>query len=454
MIRILRRLNVDDLLILSWVGVTSVCYGFWSYSTQPETYILPLVPILMCVDLLIGLSDDRFPYKTFAWLGCLGAIATLLHQQHVLALSGITIAAALIGLRSRREVQMRRVVSGLGLLCLIGAAIVGTAYLTVAIGINHLRDPLEIIQWSKGHARDGLWTPWSYTNPIQSVLVGFPRAVFGGHYLYGFDWFYNPISRRFPTKLLIEERDLAKQLSTATLVLCVAATIMALASTLAVFRSLWFPAQPVPREYERRTHAANTILVVLICEYFVFNTLWEPVNIEFWIVLLPIAGLAMPLLQARRPRAARWWFTGAALALSLFVVNGLGSILPQASHDADFWYQANSYLIHNAKSEDIIITDGGFISNMYLKVYTGANVLPTRQYATDELPRILRDSGPQRVWISSWATEPLHEVIMTRQLPAIDESALKRSLQAVGDRMVKRDEGPFQTVWELMPTAR
>ena len=192
----------------------------------------------------------------------------------------------------------------------------------------------------------------------------------------------------------------------------------------------------------------------MICEYFVFNTLWEPVNIEFWIVLLPVAGIALALLQARRPRAARWWFTGAALALSLFVANGLGSILPQARQDTDFWYQANRYLIHNAKAEDIIITDGGFISDMYLRVFTGASVIPARLNANDRLPRILQDSGSQRVWISSWVVEPLPEVRMTRALPPTDEKALQRLLQAVADRMVKRDEGPYQTVWELVPTAQ
>jgi hypothetical protein len=456
MVRILRRLNVDDRLTLSWVGVTAVCYGFWSYSTQPETYILPLLPILMCVDLLIGLSDARFSYKTFVGLGCFGAIATLLHQQHVLVLSAITISAAIIGYRCRSDVSMRRVVVGLGILCIVAAAIVGTSYLTVAIGVNHLIEPEAIIRWSKGHAKNGLWTPWSYSNPIQSLLIGFPRAVFGGHFLYGFDWFYNPVSRRFPTKLLIEERYLAQQLSSATLLTCLAATSMGLASTLAVFRALWFPAQAVPvtREHQRRSQAANTIILLLIIEYYVFNTLWEPYNIEFWIVLLPVAAMAIALLQAHRPRATRWWFAGPALAVSLFVVNGLGSILPQARHDTDFWYQANNYLIHNAKAGDIIVTDGAFISDMYLKVFTGADVISVRLDAHDRLPRILHNIGPQRVWISSWAIEPLHEVRMTGMLHPTDEKALQRSLQAVADRMVKRDEGPYQTIWELTPTAR
>jgi hypothetical protein len=452
MMRILRRLNVDDRLALSWVCVTAVCFGFWSYSTQPETYILPLVPILWCIDLIIGLSDDEFSYRALIWLGCSGAIATLLHQQHVLVLFAITITAAIVGYQCRSEVPMRRVVVGLGLLCLAAATIVGASYFTVAIGINHLYTPQEIIQWSKGHAKNGLWTPWSYTNPIQSILVGFPRAVLGGHFLYGFDWFFNPVSRRFPTKLLIEERYLSQHLSSATRLACLAAAGVALVSTLAVFRTLWFPAEAVPVEYKRRTQAAATIILLLIFEYYVFNTLWEPANVEFWIVLLPVLGIAVAMLQARRPGAIRWWFAGAALAFSLFVANGLGSILPQTRRDTDFWYQANTYLIQHARAGDTIVTDGAMISDMYLRVFTGADVVSAR--TTDRLTAILLESGSKRVWISSWAIEPLQEVRATGMLPPADEKSVQRSIQAVGDRMVKRDEGRYQTIWELMPAGQ
>ena len=456
MVRLLRRLKVDDRLTYCWVAVTAVCYGFWSYSTQPETYILPLPPILMCIDLVVGLADDGFSYKTFAWLGCFGAIATLFHQQHVLVLSATAISTAIIAYRFRSDVPMRRVAIGLGVFGIVAAAIVGTAYLTVAIGILHLREPEAIIGWAKGHAANGMWTPWSNTAPIQSLLVGFPRAVIGGHFMYGFDSFYNPVARRFPTKLLIEERYLAQQLPEWIRLVCAASAIMALAAGLLIVRSLMFPvkAEPPPREDKRRSQAANTIVLLLALHYYIFNTLWEPYNIEFWIVLLPVAAIAVALHQARRPRATEWWFVAAVLAASLGVANGLGSILPQARHETDFWYQANSYLIRNAKSDDIIITDGSYISNMYLTLFTGADVISARANAGKRLPQILLDQGSRRVWISSWAVEPLREVRMTGLLKATDEKALQRSFEAVHERMVKRDDGPYQTIWELLPVAR
>ncbi len=57
------------------------------------------------------------------------------------------------------------------------------------------------------------------------------------------------------------------------------------------------------------------------------------------------------------------------------------------------------------------------------------------------------------MWISSWTVEPLREVRMTGFLKAADEKALQRSFEAVHERMVKRDDGPYQTIWELLPVA-
>jgi hypothetical protein len=91
------------------------------------------------------------------------------------------------------------------------------------------------------------------------------------------------------------------------------------------------------------------------------------------------------------------------------------------------------------------------ISDMYLRVFTGADVVSAR--ATDRLTAILLESGSKRVWISSWAIEPLQEVRATGMLPPADEKSLQRAIQAVGDRMVKRDEGRYQTIWELVPAA-
>jgi hypothetical protein len=454
MVNILRRLRVDDRLTLCWVVATAVSYGFWSYSVQPETYILPLPLILTCIYLLIGLGDDQFSYQTLAWVGCLGAVATLIHQQHVLALSAFFIATAIIGYRNRSQVPVSRLVAGLGTFGLVAAVIVGVAYFGVAIGILHMHDLATIIQWSKGGAKNGLfYAPWSYSNPIQSVVVGFPRAVLGGHFLYGFDWFHETVTRRFPNKLLIEERFLAQALPPWVRLTCLAAMIVVGASVLAVARTLAFPAsaEPLDPVLKRRYLAADTILIALICHYYIFNTVFEPANIEFWIALLPVVAIAMASWQARRPRAAQWWLASAGLAASLLVANGLGSVLPQTRLDTDYWYHANGYLIGNAKPGDIIITNNEFISNNYLKIYTKSKVISPDYWTEGRSPEVLLNADSKRVWISSWAFEPSRRFNIATKPDPRAEAAFRLFRESVRDRMVKRDDGPYQTVWELGP---
>jgi hypothetical protein len=455
MVKILQTLAVDDRLTLCWVSLTAVSFGFWSYSTQAETYTLPLPFIIFSIYLIMRLWDNHFSYASFAWLGCSGAAATLLHQQHVLVLSSIAIAVALIGFRNRSEVPMRRFVLGLGILCSLGALIVGVAYFWVAIRVFMLRDPAAIIQWSKGHARHGLWTPWSYTNPIKSVLVGFPHTVLGSHFLFGFDSFHAVASGWFPGKLLIEERYLGQHIPLWIRLTCLAAAIGAIGSALAVARTLFFPSDNARLDgaLKRRFEAADTIVFVLIFHYFVFNTLWEPTNIEFWIVLLPVVAIAIAAIQSRRPMARKWWPAVAALATCVLVVNGLGSILPQTNRDTDYWYQANHYLIKNAKAGDIILTDGRFISVNYLKFYTNADVVsPVDWDENGRSGKKLLEGGFNRIWISSWAIDPPSAAGWMGKPDFRKQEDIRRFVASVRDRLVKRDESSFQTVWELQQT--
>jgi hypothetical protein len=457
MVKILQRLAVADRLTLCWVGVTAVSFGFWSYSTQAETYTLPIPSILACIYLIINLWDTHFSYATFAWLGCLGAVATLLHQQHVLVLSSIVIAVAIIGYRNRSDVPMRRVVLGLGILSSLGALLVGVAYIWVAIGVFHLYEPVAIIAWSKGHAGDGLWTPWSYTNPIKSLLIGFSHAVLGAHFLFGFDSFAEAVSRGLAGKVLLEERYLGQHIPLGIRLTCLAATICAMLSGLAVARSLLFRSdkERPDKTLEMRYHAADTIVLVLIIHYFIFNTLWEPTNIEFWIVPLPVVAIAIASMQSRRPNADRWWLAGAALATSLLVANGLGSILPQTRLDTDYWYQANRYLIQNARAGDVILTDGRFISNNYLKLYTGADVVSAVTWDNGHSADKLLDGGFNRIWVSSWAVEPPSRTgwMGKGRTYVANEEYVRGFVMSIRDRLSKRNESEFQTVWELTPRA-
>ncbi len=185
----------------------------------------------------------------------------------------------------------------------------------------------------------------------------------------------------------------------------------------------------------------------------------EPTTIEWWVTPLTVAAIGIASLQARRPSTGHTWLAGAVFAAALFVANGAGSILPQTNLRTDYWYQANGFLIRNAHKGDTILTDGGFISDLYLTLYTDAEVVPVHAVTSQRLEQILSEPHDGRCWVSCWAFDPLPEVertgYFTKLVPDPALIAAKRTLvSGRRGRMVKRDENPMQDVWELMPQER
>ncbi len=302
-----------------------------------------------------------------------------------------------------------------------------------------------------------LTEPFKPTDAIKAI-VGIGRTVLGGHLLFGFDWYYNMMHRLFPVKIIYEERFLGLSLSPVTRITCLIATIVALLSGLVVAGSLLLPGQGAvieQREVRRRFRALDVFTAVILIGQYLFNMIWEPTNDEFWIGVVPIACIGMAAVFARRRVGCQRIAAGAVFAGALLGANGLGSILPQTHLESDYWYHVNRFLIENARKEDTIVTDGGFISDTYLKLYTGAHVHSVRRGTLEQLKEVLSGTQEGRAWISSWAFEPPKEVVATGIFAKekFDESAIQSVLGQIKGRLVKRSEIPEQTVWELPPAS-
>jgi hypothetical protein len=366
-------------------------------------------------------------------------------------------AAAAIWYRRRSEVGVSRLLVGLMVFGAISAVIVGTAYFAVALGPLGMRDLGSIIRWSEGQGGGGPFSPVRWFNPLVS-LIAIGHAVLGGHFMFGFDWFYEPFVRRFPHKLLVEERYLALQLPVAYRLACLAASGVAAISGLAFLSSLLLAAKKEVAGglQSLRFFACDVIVWPTLFVSFAFNTIMEPTTIEWWVGPIPLAAIGVASLQARRPSSRRWWPAGAVFAASLLVANGVGCILPQSDLQADYWYRVNGFLIQNARPGDIILTDGGFVSDSYVDLYTGANVFSVHLVPFDRLKQILAGPHGGRFWISSWALDPPFEVSRTgyfdaNRVASQDKAANRAYLKGLSSRMVKRDENPVQQVWELLP---
>jgi len=285
-----------------------------------------------------------------------------------------------------------------------------------------------------------LWTPWAWTNPLKSIL-GLLRTIWGTLCLFGFPWFEALMAKLFPLKPLMEERLVAQSLSTWQLWLCL--IMVAISSICAVILSVL-----AVRRTELNPRAIGFLIfaVPMLCVYAIFNTLWEPLNIEFWIALLPFIYLVLMLFITRSR------FIPFAFVVALLIGNLLGSILPQTDRNTDYCYICYQYFMRHAQADDYIITGSGYMCSNYLYLYTDAKLFDVTQIegirressVIDWINRILNHQ-PGRVLISSTVFEPPSMSDINRR----SYQKVIEALKPLRKLMKKVYADDFQVVWEL-----
>jgi len=433
---IARRLEMSVYFSLLCLGMVSMSYGFWRYSVEAETYILPLPFILLSAHRLMIIAESRFEYRHFFLLGLFMAMATLFHQQHVLL---IFIAPLAICCHSTS-----RLLNSLILFFCVSGAIIAAVYFPVAIFLAEQSELGEIIKWSQGKAVEGLWTPWAWTNPLKSIF-GLLRSIWGTLFLFGFPWFDALTAEIFPLNPLRDERMIGQSLSTWQLWLCL--IMIAISSLCAVILSIIAVIGYRRTELNPRATGFLIFAVPMLCVYAIFNTLWEPLNIEFWIALLPFIYLVL-MLFIRVTRFAT--IMSSIFVVALLISNLLGSILPQTERNTDYCYISNQYFMRHAQANDYIITGCGYMCSNYLYLYTDATLFDVTQIegirhdssVTNWVNRILNHQ-PGRVLISSTVFDPPSMSEINRR----SYEKVIEALKPLRKSQVYVDD--FQVVWEL-----
>jgi hypothetical protein len=80
---IARRACVSPRLRAVTLLAISSGFGFWWYSVEVETYVLPLVFVLLALRQLLVVAEDFEPLRGHIRLGIYVGLAILLHQQHL-----------------------------------------------------------------------------------------------------------------------------------------------------------------------------------------------------------------------------------------------------------------------------------------------------------------------------------------------------------------------------------
>ncbi len=444
---ILLRLRLGPGLALLAAGFTGGSFAFWHYSLAPDTYILPLALALFSLDrALVLLARERG--RDWMLLGLGLALMVLLHQQHALFAIVLTLSLGL-ALVTRDRPGPERLRSLVRFLLAIGWAVVLIfgSYVLAGVGVFGQRTLPGLVQWILGYAAGGAWSEWSMTSPLKA-LIGAGRAVIGGHALFANEVLAAGFGRLFPGKLLLEESFLVASLGPVRVGIYLTLLALALPVTLVLaIRLVWLRARPeVGAGVPERTWVRGTAWAV-VGVYALFNTWWEPANPEFWIFPLPFLVILVALrLQALGDpwrRHLAW-----VLTLAITVANLIGSIQPMQDRERDYWYAVNRDLIAQLRPGDLVLTNGGYISDAMVRFYGAAEVLAVRNLPAGELAGLaLERASSGAIYASGWVAEPPEALVATGQV--LPRPEVMRALEHQGRWVPVLGQDAVQGLWRL-----
>jgi hypothetical protein len=440
----------DDLILAGTVaGALVISDAFWGYSVETDTYILPLLFALLGFRFFLTELGKPLLRSVLPVAVCLG-IATLIHQQYVFSFGAFALAYFLIA-RGPLVVRFYKP----AVLLISGAAATLAVYMVVGISVVGLGGFWDVIAWSRGYAANGLWDPPSLASLIKGA-IGLARAIFGLDVLFAFDWFYAFAEHAFPDKLLIEERFAAARMSTAALAVATASLAAAgsaaawlVVGAIADVRKGWRTRRFGMSAWTTTQGASFVLCLSYVGCLGVLAMMWEPLNVEFWIAVLPFVFMLGGHLVIASPRAQLRRVAPLFVAC-LGAANLVGSILPETDRKSDYWYVSNEALFAELRPGDLLLTEGGYIADTYAAYFGGPGVTVVRTGSTPvaEIARIV-EAHRSRVLISSWAFSPPPALLRTRQFQHWDHAALERLYAAYKPHLKPLLQTEAQTVWVL-----
>lgn len=442
-----RRIGMSFQLSLVCMVVVASSYSYWWYSVEAETYLLPIPFILLSAYQFIAIAESRFEGIRFAALGLTLALATLFHQQHILLILTMPISIFIVWRRLRPDVALLTVTKGVAIMLMVSSVFIVVPYLLVATIVHEYRDLGSIIDWTRNYQKIGMYTPWRLSSPIKA-LVGIGRSIWGLHPIFRFNWFQDIFAHAFPNKLLVEEQFLAYHISITKVWVSLFTFGLSVLIAIGLIARLIFrlPNSPLGPQQVTAKNAFVALVVPLFIAYTVFNILWEPQNIEFWIAPLPFLVLTLTAWIVR----PQWDLTGRVLTwifvASLAMSNLVGSVLPQTNHSGDFWYEANRYLIDNTRVGDLVVIEGGYLPKAYLKFYSKATVFPTAGVDPGALLSKIEEHKSGRVLISSRVFDPLPQIRYQLE-STVGVLPDKYLLAELADRLQLVNTNFYQTIW-------
>jgi hypothetical protein len=443
---LLRRIGCTRLAAATASGIAAFSYAFWRNAVDAEVYALSAVALVACLA-AAWFAADAPGLRAFAVLGLANGVAVLAHSTNVL-FAVVAVTAIVLAARGRASKAAA---------ARWGAAYAGAATLVVlpayaaAAAVHHLGSPAEFSRWfSERSGQPGDFGGVGLSNLTRGAFGG-ARALVGGHFALSLDPIREFASERFAGKTFSEERFFLEGFPGWLAVMLLGLSFVA-AALVAALGAQWLRRPAL----DPRRRALAILATAWLVPSVLVSLWWDPLNIELWYAAwLPVAVLLALPLDGRGGDSRRATLAVVAVA-ALFVVNLVGSILPQRDEAKDLWRAKAAWYRANARADDLVVSNG-YVWSAYLRYLVDSDVVdiedlfreaPTDREALAALRRRVA-AAHGRVLVSGEAFHPFAE----RRSSCVDAprtcaiaAATARELRDECEPLaIARD--PFERVW-------
>lgn len=441
------QLGLTQRWILLAMSLLVSCYGYWWYSVEAEAYLLPIPFALTAWYQSSRFIQSGGNLRLVIAAFCV-AFAILIHQQWLALFAALGLALMLHCWKSRLLPEYRGLLITVILAAALTIGIIVMAYILIISGYYGITSTEGIVAWIRGDHEDVSLANWSYWNPVKAV-IGMLRAVWGGHFVFGFPAPQDFLVQKFPDKLLVEEIFLAQSIPgflrwSAAILSLVTAFIAGLIVFLLTGTSSTQDKRHNKEKPENKAGYKLTGLLV-ITVIVSLNTLVEPTNAELYVGILPIAVLLLIARLSQKKNSRLGFISLGSFALLLLSTNLVGSIIPQTNREHDYWYVANQYFFEKTTASDVIISDGGYINDAYLRLFSQAHIERSAVLSPARITELRSALNGGRMLVSSWSFEPpkaLHD-----QLKGYD--AVKAKQLFAPYRLTLVEKNAYQMIYQV-----
>jgi hypothetical protein len=350
---------------IAWSVLLSLTWGYWGYSVEGDVYI-PAASLLIATLVALSLWFESEARKEAVYLVSmivLFSCAVFMHQMVAFSFVGI----AFVILQKRNDSLLHRLF--ILVIFTISSACIGlTAYYFAYeyyVKTAGSLYPKEILgtfaQYCTGYAGGKLTSIGAQgiggllKSVLQSVaksFVGVGRSLVSVPPFVMHPFVYERAARAFPDKLLWDDYFVLRDYPRWFFFLCLGGLFSLVGcGALYLLKSAKHFLLSLPR--------VKTWLVFLMLPV-IFSVFFEPESDEFWIIPLPLFAVFLATLGSDHIPAFITSRLTVIACVCLFLINGVGAVLPNMNGRNDFFWHTKDYM-DNMSSLDAALTFDTFV---------------------------------------------------------------------------------------------